>query len=138
MYNNSALFGLNWQVQATYQKSISTGIDYFLQQASQLLFLTYEIGKPYKIGDTFQYLGKYYKVIQAHTSQATWVPSMTTSLYTEVTTTTTIAAFKQPTGSTDAYKKGDKVAYNGSTYESLIDSNVWSPTAYPAGWKLIN
>ena len=41
----------------------------------------------------------------------------------------------QPTGAHDAYQKGDKVRYNGNVYESLIDGNVWSPDAYPAGWK---
>ena len=35
------------------------------------------------------------------------------------------------------YKKGDRVLFNGSVYESLIDGNAYSPTAYPAGWKLI-
>ena len=34
-------------------------------------------------------------------------------------------------------KKGDRVLFNGSVYESLIDGNAYSPTAYPAGWKLI-
>lgn len=42
----------------------------------------------------------------------------------------------QPTGAHDAYSKGDRVTYGGKVYESLIDSNVWSPDAYPAGWKL--
>ena len=32
---------------------------------------------------------------------------------------------------------GDKVKFNGKTYESLIDNNIWSPEAYPAGWKEI-
>ena len=41
----------------------------------------------------------------------------------------------QPTGTHDAYQTGDKVRFEGSIYESLIDVNVWSPTAYPAGWK---
>lgn len=46
-----------------------------------------------------------------------------------------IKEFVQPTGAHDAYKKGDKVKYNGKIYESLIDGNVYSPDAYPAGWK---
>ncbi len=29
----------------------------------------------------------------------------------------------------------DLVIFKGKTYESTIDNNVWSPTAYPAGWK---
>ena len=41
----------------------------------------------------------------------------------------------QPTGAHDAYQKGDRVRYNGNVYESLIDGNVWSPDAYPAGWQ---
>ncbi len=48
---------------------------------------------------------------------------------------TNIPDFVQPTGAHDAYKKGDKVKFNNKIYESLIDSNVYSPTAYPAGWK---
>lgn len=31
--------------------------------------------------------------------------------------------------------KGDIVMFEGKKYESIIDNNVWSPTAYPAGWK---
>ena len=43
--------------------------------------------------------------------------------------------FVQPTGGHDAYHIGDKVTYNGKHYESIIDNNVWTPDAYPQGWK---
>ena len=46
--------------------------------------------------------------------------------------------FVQPTGSHDAYAKGDKVRYEGKVYESLIDGNTYSPADYPAGWKEIS
>lgn len=49
----------------------------------------------------------------------------------------TVPEFVQPTGAHDAYSKGDKVKYNGQIYESLLDGNVWSPDAYPSGWKLV-
>lgn len=45
--------------------------------------------------------------------------------------------FKQPTGGHDAYKKGDRVTYNGQVYESTMNGNAYSPHAYPAGWKKI-
>lgn len=45
--------------------------------------------------------------------------------------------FKQPTGAHDAYAKGDKITFKGNKYISLIDNNVYSPEAYPAGWKEI-
>lgn len=38
----------------------------------------------YTIGYKAQYLGKLYKVIQAHTSQETWTPDITASLYTRI------------------------------------------------------
>ena len=45
--------------------------------------------------------------------------------------------WQQPSGAHDAYNTGDRVVYNGSVYESLIDGNVWAPDAYPAGWKIV-
>ena len=45
-------------------------------------------------------------------------------------------AWVQPTGAHDAYKIGDKVTFNGQRYTSKINGNVWSPTAYPAGWQV--
>ena len=46
-------------------------------------------------------------------------------------------AWVQPVGASDAYRKGDRVLFQGATYESVIDANVWSPTAYPAGWMAL-
>ncbi|MDK8889837.1 hypothetical protein QQA05_00210 [Corynebacterium macclintockiae] len=48
-----------------------------------------------------------------------------------------VAPYKQPVGSHDAYNKGDKVTFNGNTWESTIDNNVWSPSDYPQGWKKV-
>ena len=44
----------------------------------------------------------------------------------------------QPTGAHDAYQTGDHVMFEGAEYKSLIDGNVWSPTAYPQGWEKID
>lgn len=43
----------------------------------------------------------------------------------------------QPTGGHDAYNIVDRVTFEGRVYESTIAANTWSPTAYPAGWQLI-
>lgn len=48
----------------------------------------------------------------------------------------TIAEWTQP-DSTNPYMIGDRVLFNGSTYESVIDNNIWSPETYPAGWNLV-
>lgn len=43
----------------------------------------------------------------------------------------------QPSGAHDAYKVGDRVRFQGSVYESVIDANTWSPADYPAGWRQV-
>lgn len=36
---------------------------------------------------------------------------------------------------TSPYGKGDCCTEGGKTWRSTIDNNVWSPSAYPAGWE---
>ena len=93
-------------------------------------------GVEYKKDTKLTYNGVLYKVLQAHTSQADWTPEAAPSLFAKILTSDngTPLPWEQP-GSTNPYMKGDKVLYNGKVYESLIDNNVWSPEAYPAGWK---
>ena len=95
-------------------------------------------GKQYKTGDRVQYNGVLYKVLQDHTSQSTWMPVDAPSLFAKVLTSATgePQEWQQP-DSTNAYKIGDRVIYNGKVYESTIDNNVWSPADYPAGWREI-
>ena len=45
--------------------------------------------------------------------------------------------FVQPTGAHDAYRLGTKVVYQGQIWECIMDYNAFSPTDYPAGWKLV-
>ena len=102
------------------------------------LFPLWAVGVAYSVGERIQYDGKLYKVVQAHTSQADWTPPLVPALFTEVAKPGEIPVWKQPTGAQDAYNKGDKVHYptaDDPVYESLIDSNVWAPDAYPAGWR---
>lgn len=101
------------------------------------IYKQYRPDKAYETGEVFVYDSTLYKVVQPHTSQADWLPYATPALYTPFTPPGTVADWVQPTGAQDAYNTGDRVLFNGSTYESLIDANVWSPTAYPAGWQLI-
>lgn len=104
------------------------------------LFPAWAVGVAYSVGERVQYDGKLYKVVQAHTSQADWTPPTVPALFAEVAKPGEIPVWKQPTGAQDAYNKGDKVWYpdvNTTVYESVIDSNVWSPNDYPQGWKVV-
>jgi hypothetical protein len=98
------------------------------------LFPKWEAGLSVAVGERYQHLGKLYRVVQAHTTQADWGPQDTPALWTEVSLDEW-PEWKQPTGAQDAYNTGDKVTFEGAHYVSLIDGNIWSPAAYPAGWE---
>lgn len=40
----------------------------------------------------------------------------------------------QPTSEEDAYRIGDAVIWNGWTYRSTENNNVWDPNGNPTGW----
>lgn len=89
-------------------------------------------------GCYINYNGNLYKILTTHTSQSNWEPDNSPSLFSLVLTDIVngaILEWKQP-DATNAYSTGDKVLFEGNIYVSLINNNVWSPTAYPAGWKL--
>lgn len=96
-------------------------------------------GVQYEAGKKVRYNGELYTVLQDHTSQDNWTPELAASLFARVLPGqdgTDIDEWVQP-DSTNPYKKGDRVLFEGHIYESLIDGNIWSPTGYPAGWQLI-
>ena len=78
-----------------------------------------------------------YKVVQAHTSQAIWPPSLSPALYVAIGLDDSgYPVWSQPTGAHDAYNRGDVVSYNGDLYESTMDGNVFAPDSYPDGWEV--
>ena len=104
------------------------------------LFPSWEADTEYAADQRVRYGGKLYRCVQSHTSQAGWEPDKTPALWTEVAKPGEIPVWRQPTGAQDAYNKGDRVHYpdaDGPVYESLMDANVYSPEAYPAGWRLL-
>jgi hypothetical protein len=96
-------------------------------------------GVEYKVDDRVRYEQILYKVLIAHTSQEGWTPISAPSLFAKVLIPSpdVIPDWEQP-GSTNPYMRGDKVRFEGHVYESTIDNNIWSPSAYPAGWSLID
>ncbi len=106
------------------------------------VFPAYQLDKAYKAKDVFRYgensVGdaQLYQVLQDHTSSLEWTPDTATGLYKAIGVTENgYPEWVQPLGTSDAYNTGDVVSCNGKLYESTIDGNVWSPEAYPAGWR---
>ena len=101
------------------------------------LYDDYQIDTQYYVGDIFRYNDKLYKVIQEHTSLENWIPSELPALYLSMMPDNIIPEWVQPTGQHDSYNIGDKVIFECAVYESTIDGNTWSPTAYPQGWTFV-
>ena len=104
------------------------------------LFAPWESGTAYTMGERIRYGEKLYRCEQAHTSQADWTPDITPAMWTEVAEPGTIPVWRQPSGAQDAYNRGDLVHYptaEDAVYQSLIDANIYSPEAYPAGWQVV-
>lgn len=101
------------------------------------IYPTWREGIAYTTNTRILYNEVLYKVLLDHTSQADWTPEVAPSLFAKVLTSETeILEWVQP-DSTNPYMIGDKVLFEGIVYESLIDYNIHSPAAYPAGWKVV-
>lgn len=98
-----------------------------------MIFERWEPDKDYVVGKRLCHQDKLYKVLIAHTSQTTWTPDVSPSLFAEVLIPdpTVIPEWMQPS-STNPYMKGDKVRHNNKAWISTIDYNVYEPGVY--GW----
>lgn len=99
---------------------------------------------PYLTGDKVIYEGKVYEsLIDNNVWNPIDYPNGWREIIEEPETPETpeepenIPEWTQP-NSTNPYMTGDKVYFEGSKYQSLIDNNIWSPVTYPQGWQLIS
>lgn len=124
------------QLRATIEELATKLTDDAALEAKEL-FSMWSTDTDYEVDDRVRYEDGLYRVLQNHTSQDDWTPTNAPALFAEILPGqdgTDIGEWVQP-DSTNPYMKGDKVTFNGKTYESTIDGNVWSPADYPAGWK---
>ena len=96
-----------------------------------LAFPKWEVGKEYVKDERIRYENVLYKVLQNHTSQSDWTPDIAVSLFVKVSIEE-YPDWVQPTGSHDAYQKGDKVTHKEKHWVSDVDNNTWEPSVY--GW----
>lgn len=103
------------------------------------LFPNWRPDAAYLTDDKVQYEGILYKCLQSHAAQEAWTPAAAPSLWAKVLIpdSNVVPEWEQP-DSTNAYMRGDRVMFEGEVYESAIDNNIWSPSAYPAGWTKVN
>lgn len=103
--------------------------------AAPELYPTWREDADYTVGDRVLYDGTLYKVLISHTSQAAWLPADSPSIFAKVLIPgSEVPEWEQP-DSTNAYMAGDKVTYEGRTWVSTVDGNVWKPGEY--GWEIV-
>lgn len=90
-------------------------------------------GVEYAVGDRVRYGESLYKCLTAHTSQSTWKPDVSPSLWVRIDDPSQEwPGWVQPQGSTDAYPMGAKVSHNDKHWISDYDNNIWEPGVF--GW----
>ena len=97
------------------------------------LFDRWEVEKSYVVGDRVRCGEKLYRCLTAHSSQASWAPDVSPSLWVRIDDPAVEwPEWVQPLGATDSYSQGAKVSHNGKHWVSNVDSNIWEPGVY--GW----
>lgn len=87
------------------------------------LYPKWAVGVAYAVGFKMQYNGRLYKVLQAHTSQADWVPNKAPSLFTEVNETDKGTLENPiPYNGNMALEKGKYYSQNGVIYLCARDT----------------
>lgn len=97
------------------------------------LFDRWQSGKEYSVDARVRYEDTLYKCLTAHTSQDSWTPDVSFSLWVRIDDPAIEwPEWVQPLGAADVYNEGAKVSHNGKRWTSDVDSNVWEPGVY--GW----
>lgn len=91
-------------------------------------------GVNYATNDRRQYKGVLYRCLTPHTSQETWTPDTSPSLWAKVLIPSDVIPEWEQPDSTNPYSTGDKVTHKGQTWVSTVDNNVWEPGVY--GWTV--
>lgn len=85
------------------------------------------------LGQVYYFERNLYEVVQSHTTQAQWTPTVAVALWTRhYEIGGTPEPWRQPTGAHDAYRVGVRVTHNGFTWENTSPANAFAPGVF--GW----
>ena len=97
------------------------------------IYPLWKAGTDYGAGDRVRYGDLLYKCLTEHTSQDSWAPNVSPSLWVRIDDPAIEwPQWRQPTGSEDAYAKGAKVSHKEKHWVSDVDANTWEPGVF--GW----
>jgi hypothetical protein len=91
-------------------------------------------GEQVSVGTRRRYEGVLYEAIQGHTTESTWTPPETPTLWAVVDEGTGTHPWQSDT----TYELGAEVTHNDATWESRRNNNVWEPGTNDSGWLRID
>ena len=100
------------------------------------LFPKWVADKTYEAGIRVRYNKVLYRCLHYHTSRETWNPEASNVIWEKVIATEQPEEIIEEWDTNKKpYAKGSKVTYNGDTWESTVNNNIWTPGIY--GWNKI-
>ena len=100
-------------------------------QEFSLVMPEFIAGNEYENKAVVNYKGNLYRAIQAVSTSVTqtYTPDQANTYWKRIGNPNEegIYPWSQPYGATDCYQIGDKVTYNGKTWECTVANNVWAP-----------
>lgn len=99
-------------------------------QSDLIINIDWAVGVWLSRGGNIKYNGTAYTVSQSHQTQEGWEPPNVPALFFPVPILypgENYPRWRQPLASEDAYKKDERVTWNGSDWKSNIDANVFEP-----------
>lgn len=106
---------------------------------NQLIYPTWSADTEYTEGDRVRSNDKFWKCLQTHTSQEDWEPEATPAMWVEIAKPGEYREIKEDMLSTEAFAMDEIGWYQtkDNLWKSLIDNNIYTPTAYPDGWEKV-
>ena len=93
----------------------------------------------YAVDTIVRYEDALYRCVQAHTSQADWMPPAVPALWVEIAAPNEYREIKDNMLPTEAFALCEIGWYQSkdNLWKSLIPDNTYTPETYPSGWEQV-
>lgn len=103
------------------------------------LYQLWTVDTTYVVDDVRRHDDRLFRCLQAHTSQADWMPDAVPALWVEIAAAGEYREIKVNMLPTEAFALGEIGWYKekDNLWKSLIDANTYTPESYPNGWEKV-
>lgn len=128
-----------WKLRAMIEKAAEAGLDdKDGSSAVELYPVLKGDGALVKAGARINWNGKLKRAAVDLWDTAQNTPEAAPTLWEDVPYKNGVRIIPDPITAGAAFKKDELGYWGDDLYKSLLDNNVWTPAAYPAGWEKAN